>query len=35
MVDMKVTFFEMTVNILMMMIAGKQYYGGSAEKLEV
>jgi len=35
MVDMKVTFFEMTVNILMMMIAGKQYYGGSAERLEV
>lgn len=30
-VDMKAAFFETTLNILMMMIAGKQYYG---EKLE-
>nr|XP_016483932.1 PREDICTED: isoflavone 2'-hydroxylase-like [Nicotiana tabacum] len=29
-VDMKAAFFEMTLNILMMMIAGKRYYGGSA-----
>ncbi|KAJ8539527.1 hypothetical protein K7X08_013779 [Anisodus acutangulus] len=34
-VDMKAAFFEMTMNILMMMIAGKQYYGDySGEKLE-
>ncbi|KAK4726197.1 hypothetical protein R3W88_031114 [Solanum pinnatisectum] len=33
-VDMKAAFFEMTLNILMMMIAGKQYYGDSDEKLE-
>lgn len=33
-VDMKAAFFEMTLNILMMMIAGKKYYGGSGEKLE-
>ncbi|MCD7470775.1 hypothetical protein HAX54_010885 [Datura stramonium] len=31
-VDMKATFFEMTLNILMMMIAGKQYYGDSADQ---
>ncbi|PHT66435.1 hypothetical protein T459_30860 [Capsicum annuum] len=31
--DMKTTFFEMTLNIMMMMIAGKKYYGDSAEKL--
>ncbi|PHT32457.1 hypothetical protein CQW23_28794 [Capsicum baccatum] len=31
--DMKMTFFEMTLNIMMMMIAGKKYYGDSAEKL--
>ncbi|XP_049355254.1 cytochrome P450 81Q32-like [Solanum verrucosum] len=34
MVDMKAAFFEMTLNILMMMIAGKRYYGDSAGKLE-
>ncbi|KAH0705282.1 hypothetical protein KY290_009969 [Solanum tuberosum] len=34
MVDMKVAFFEMTLNILMMMIAGKRYYSDSAGKLE-
>ncbi|KAJ8539529.1 hypothetical protein K7X08_013781 [Anisodus acutangulus] len=33
-VDMKEALFEMTLNILMMMIAGKQYYGDSAEELE-
>ncbi|MCD9561053.1 hypothetical protein HAX54_019987 [Datura stramonium] len=33
-VDMKAAFFEMTLNILIMMIAGKKYYGDSAEKLE-
>ncbi|XP_060173379.1 cytochrome P450 81Q32-like [Lycium barbarum] len=33
-VDMKEAFFEMTLNILMMMIAGKQYYGDSGDKLE-
>ncbi|KAK4366633.1 hypothetical protein RND71_014513 [Anisodus tanguticus] len=33
-VDMKEAFFEMTLNIWMMMIAGKQYYGDSAEKVE-
>ncbi|MCD9637705.1 hypothetical protein HAX54_021142 [Datura stramonium] len=32
--DMKAAFFETTLNILMMMIAGKQYYGDSGEKLE-
>ncbi|KAH0734122.1 hypothetical protein KY285_009829 [Solanum tuberosum] len=32
-VDMKAALFEMTLNILMM-IAGKQYYGDSDEKLE-
>ncbi|XP_059287250.1 cytochrome P450 81Q32-like [Lycium ferocissimum] len=30
-VDMKEAFFEMTLNILMMMIAGKQYYGDSGD----
>lgn len=33
-VDMKAAFFEMTLNILMMIIAGKKYYGGFGEKLE-
>lgn len=33
MVDMKAVFFEMTLNIMMMMIAGKRYYGDSAGKL--
>ncbi|CAN4115141.1 unnamed protein product [Withania somnifera] len=33
-VDMKAALFEMTLNILMMMIAGKQYYGGYGMKLE-
>ncbi|KAH0705269.1 hypothetical protein KY290_009963 [Solanum tuberosum] len=32
--DMKAAFFEMTLNNLMMMVAGKQYYGDSDEKLE-
>ncbi|CAN4095345.1 unnamed protein product [Withania somnifera] len=30
--DMKVVFFEMTLNFLMMMIAGKKYYCGSGEE---
>lgn len=35
-VDMKLAFFEMTLNILMRMIAGKRYYGvdSNIEKLE-
>ncbi|KAH0734121.1 hypothetical protein KY285_009828 [Solanum tuberosum] len=33
-VDMKAAVFEMTLNNLRMMIAGKQYYGDSDEKLE-
>ncbi|XP_019174307.1 PREDICTED: isoflavone 2'-hydroxylase-like [Ipomoea nil] len=33
-VDMKSAFFELTLNILMVMIAGKRYCGGSAEELE-
>ncbi|XP_015060921.1 isoflavone 2'-hydroxylase-like [Solanum pennellii] len=33
-VDMKAAFFEMTLNNLRMMIAGKQYDGDSDEKLE-
>lgn len=27
-VDMKATFFEVTMNVVMRMIAGKRYYGG-------
>lgn len=35
-VDMKSTFFEMTLNVLMRMIAGKRYYGdnGVADEVE-
>ncbi|PHU01108.1 hypothetical protein BC332_30895 [Capsicum chinense] len=33
-VDMKAAFFEMTLNILTMMIAGKRYYSDSGERLE-
>ncbi|RXH91622.1 hypothetical protein DVH24_020645 [Malus domestica] len=32
--DMKSTFFELTLNVLMRMIAGKRYYGEQTEKLE-
>ncbi|TQD99231.1 hypothetical protein C1H46_015145 [Malus baccata] len=32
--DMKSTFFELTLNVLMRMIAGKQYYGEQTEKSE-
>ncbi|PQQ06202.1 cytochrome P450 81D11-like [Prunus yedoensis var. nudiflora] len=32
--DMKSTFFELTLNVLMRMIAGKRYYGEHAAKLE-
>ncbi|XP_059455611.1 cytochrome P450 81Q32-like [Corylus avellana] len=33
-VDMKSTFFELTLNVMMRMIAGKQYYGENVEELE-
>jgi hypothetical protein len=33
-VDMKSTFFELTLNVLMRMIAGKRYYGEKVAKLE-
>ncbi|XP_048436114.1 cytochrome P450 81Q32-like [Pyrus x bretschneideri] len=32
--DMKSTFFELTLNVLMRMIAGKRYYGEQTEKSE-
>ncbi|KAI5354383.1 hypothetical protein L3X38_007278 [Prunus dulcis] len=32
--DMKSTFFELTLNVLMRMIAGKRYYGEHGAKLE-
>lgn len=33
-VDMKAMFFEVTMNVVMRMIAGKKYYGGNVEKAE-
>ncbi|KAL5728519.1 hypothetical protein ACHQM5_001593 [Ranunculus cassubicifolius] len=33
-VNMRSTFFELTLNIMMMMIAGKRYYGEGVEDLE-
>ncbi|KAL7207911.1 hypothetical protein ACSBR1_029791 [Camellia fascicularis] len=34
MVDMKSAFFELTLNVMMRMIAGKRYYGDTVEELE-
>lgn len=33
-VDMKSTFFELTLNVMMRMIAGKRYYGENITELE-
>ncbi|KAJ9166300.1 hypothetical protein P3X46_021074 [Hevea brasiliensis] len=33
-VDMKLMFFELTLNVMMRMIAGKRYYGESMEELD-
>ncbi|RVW81653.1 cytochrome P450 81Q32-like [Vitis vinifera] len=33
-VDMKTTFFEVTMNVMMRMIAGKRYYGGNVVEVE-
>ncbi|XP_010271541.1 PREDICTED: isoflavone 3'-hydroxylase-like [Nelumbo nucifera] len=33
-VDMKSTFFELTLNVMMMMIAGKRYYGENVGELD-
>ncbi|CAI9771362.1 unnamed protein product [Fraxinus pennsylvanica] len=33
-VDMKTAFFEMTMNVMMRMIAGKRYYGENVEEIE-
>ncbi|XP_047956719.1 cytochrome P450 81Q32-like [Salvia hispanica] len=33
-VDMKATFFELTMNVMMRMIAGKRYYGENVEEVE-
>ncbi|GAV84666.1 p450 domain-containing protein [Cephalotus follicularis] len=33
-VDMKSTFFELTLNVMMRMIAGKRYYGDNVEDVE-
>ena len=33
-VDMKTAFFEMTMNVMMRMIAGKRYYGGNVVEVE-
>ncbi|GAV81588.1 p450 domain-containing protein [Cephalotus follicularis] len=33
-VDMKATFFELTLNVMMRMIAGKRYYGGNEAEEE-
>ncbi|KAL2489271.1 Cytochrome [Forsythia ovata] len=34
MVDMKTAFFELTMNVMMRMIAGKRYYGENVEEME-